>query len=99
VAKRGRLVLPLPLTEWLREVLAGSGVTCISLDSSIAAAAAELADLGRDPADRFIIAAALASHRRLLTPDRVITNCPELPGDLACPPRVPTGHATQAHQA
>ena len=80
LARRGRLVLPIPLAEWLAEALTGSGVTCISLDWQIAVAAAGLADIHRDPADRFIIATALTTGRQLLTLDSVIPSYPELIG-------------------
>jgi PIN domain nuclease of toxin-antitoxin system len=83
LAKRGRVLLPLPLAEWLPEALAGSGISCIAIDAQIAATAAGLSDIHRDPADRFIIATALATHRRLLTLDSVIPRCPELSGHMA----------------
>ena len=57
--------------------------TCLPLDSSMAARAAALADVHRDPADRFIIATALVTNRRLLTLDGVIPTYPELAGFLA----------------
>ncbi|MDH4481140.1 MAG: type II toxin-antitoxin system VapC family toxin [Rhodoferax sp.] len=83
LAKRGRLQLPLPLADWMSEALAGSGISCIPLDAQIATTAAELSDIHRDPADRFIIATALATRRRLLTLDSVIPHYPELQGHLA----------------
>ncbi len=83
LARRSRLMLPIPLADWLAEALAGSGVTCLSLDWQIAATAANLADIHRDPADRFIIATALTTGRRLLTLDGVIPSYPELTGLLA----------------
>lgn len=55
----------------------------IPLDASIAAAAAGLSDIHRDPADRFIMATALASGRRLVTLDSVIPTYPELAGHMA----------------
>lgn len=80
--KRGRLSLPVPLVPWLDAALSGSGIGCIPVTGSIAAAAAGLADVHRDPADRFIIATALASRRRLLTLDAAITKYPELVSQL-----------------
>ena len=83
LAKRGRLVLPFAIEQWLPAALQGSGITCIPLDGVIAASAANLADIHRDPADRFIIATALATQRRLLTLDSVIPKYPEIAGKLA----------------
>ena len=80
--KRGRLALPLSLADWLDEALQGSGVGCVELTGTIAAAAAQLSDIHRDPADRFIIATAVATKRRLMTLDHTIANYPELTGLL-----------------
>ena len=54
-----------------------------TIDSSIAAAAAGLSNIHRDPAYRFIIATALATRRRVLRLDSVISTYPELTGHLA----------------
>ena len=83
LAKRGRLVLPPPLSTWLQAALAGSEISCVPLTGLIAASAANLADLHRDPADRFIIATALSTQRRLLTLDSTISSYPELADLLA----------------
>ena len=83
LARRGRLLLPIPLAQWLPEALQGSGVGCIAIDQQIAASAANLTDVHRDPADRFIVATALVTQRQLLTLDSVIPNYPELSGWLA----------------
>ena len=81
--KCGRLVLPLPIEQRLPAALQGSGIACIPLDGLIAASAANLADVHRDPADRSIIATALATQRRLLNLDSVIPKYPEMAGKLA----------------
>ena len=78
-----RLVLPLPLATWLQAALAGSEISCVPLTGLIAASAANLADLHRDPADRSIISTALSTQRRLLTPDSTILSYPELADLLA----------------
>ncbi len=83
LVKRDRLMLPMPLATWLPEALAGSRISCIPIDNIIATLAANLSDIHRDPADRFIIATALATRRRLLTLDGLIPKYPELVGLLA----------------
>ena len=83
LVKRGRLILPMPIDEWLPAAREGSGVACLPLDGSTATRAAALADIHRDPADRFIIATAMVSNRRLLTLNSVIPTYPELAGLLA----------------
>jgi len=53
LAKRGRLVLDIPLKEWFHEALDQSDVVLLPLDGDIARIAAELPDHHRDPSDRF----------------------------------------------
>ncbi|MDP2787646.1 MAG: type II toxin-antitoxin system VapC family toxin [Pseudomonadota bacterium] len=78
--KRNRLELPLPLEAWLRVALDGSGILSVALTSRIAARAARLSDIHRDPADRFIIATALETGAKLLTFDTTIPLYPECAG-------------------
>ena len=83
LAKRGRVWLPMSVSEWMSEALQGSGVESLPLTCEAAALAAQLSDVHRDPADRFIAATALIHHRRLLTLDTVLPTYPELAGHLA----------------
>ena len=80
--KRNRLELPISLEEWLRFALDDSGIHSVSLTSHIAARAARLSDIHRDPADRFIIATALETGAKLLTFDTTIPLYPECAGIL-----------------
>lgn len=82
LAKRNRLMLPLPVNEWLQAALDESGVISLAITSKMASRAANLADIHRDPADRFIIATALETGAMLLTLDSVFKNYPELVGLL-----------------
>lgn len=65
--RRGRLELTLPAQEWFEAALQGSGIDCIAIDERIAATAAALTDIHRDPADRFIIATAIQTGRPIVT--------------------------------
>ncbi len=80
--KRGRIVLPLPIESWIEKALAGSGISCLAITSSIASRAATLPDIHRDPADRFIIATAIESNCRLVTLDATIAQYREPAGLL-----------------
>jgi PIN domain nuclease of toxin-antitoxin system len=82
LAKRGRLILPLPMREWLYAALQGSGVETIPLSSDIGVTAAELPDIHRDPADRFIIATALVFDCRLVSFDGQFAKYEGLKGKL-----------------
>lgn len=82
LAKRNRLMLPLPVNEWLQAALDESGVISLALTSQMASRAANLADIHRDPADRFIIATSIETGATLLTLDSVFKNYPELVGLL-----------------
>lgn len=82
LVKRNRLMLPLPVGEWLQAALDESGVASLPLTAKMASRAASLADIHRDPADRFIIATALETGATLLTLDSVFKNYLELIGLL-----------------
>jgi len=83
LVKRNRLMLPLPMDEWLQAALDESGVTSVSLTATMATRAAALADIHRDQADRFIIATAIETGATLLSLDSVFENYPELAGFLS----------------
>lgn len=69
LVKRKRIELPLPVREWLREALAPSGIESLPITAEIAAASAELPEHHKDPADRIIIATALAYNGKLASVD------------------------------
>lgn len=71
-AKKGLLLLPLPITEWFPLALTSHGLTEIPVTSKVLIRALALPDLHNDPADRIIIATALENHLALLTPDKQI---------------------------
>jgi PIN domain nuclease of toxin-antitoxin system len=65
---RGRLRLRTPVREWRNAVLAAGAVE-LPLDGNIALRALDLAGLHDDPADRFIVATAVAHEATLVTAD------------------------------
>jgi len=65
---KGRVKLPEPTAAFRRRTL-GLGVRECPLDGTVAIAAAELAGLHGDPADRFIAATALSLGATLMTGD------------------------------
>jgi PIN domain nuclease of toxin-antitoxin system len=69
--RRGRLELPKPPAVW-REDLIAAGLNELPLDGGISIAAAQLDSLHKDPADRFIVATAIAHDATLLTADASI---------------------------
>ncbi|HRQ59682.1 MAG TPA: type II toxin-antitoxin system VapC family toxin [Azoarcus taiwanensis] len=68
LVEKGRVVLPLAVEGW-RAGLLSAGLLEIPLDGRIALAAAALADLHRDPVDRFIAASAGVRNATLVTAD------------------------------
>lgn len=64
----GRIALPLAADVWRSELLA-AGVQEIPVDGRIAILSTELEGLHRDPADRFIVAAAIRHDALLITAD------------------------------
>ena len=71
VEKKG-LRLGRSTTDWMRRALSTPGIDLIPLEPLIAIAAAELAALHGDPADRILIATARARKCPLMTVDRRI---------------------------
>jgi PIN domain nuclease of toxin-antitoxin system len=61
--------LPLATTEWLKKALEPAGIACLPVTCEIGAIAAALPEHHRDPADRIIIATALAHDAKLLSLD------------------------------
>lgn len=68
LAQRGRIVLPLPATEWRSDLLQ-AGLREIALEGRIAILASQLEIIHRDPADRFIVATSLQHQAALITAD------------------------------
>ena len=65
---RRRLQLPSPVRAWREPVLAAGAIE-LPLDGAVAVRALDLAGLHDDPADRFIVATALAHEAMLMTAD------------------------------
>lgn len=82
LASRGKLELPLPVSEWLTEALANSGVESLPVTCEIANRAVTLSEIHRDPADRIIIATALVHDAKLASLDSVFPNYQELQNRL-----------------
>lgn len=82
LARQGRAQLPLPIEAWLSAALAESGIESLPLTTEIAALAASLPLIHRDPADRFIIATALYWRLPLVSFDEQFRLYPELAGLL-----------------
>jgi PIN domain nuclease of toxin-antitoxin system len=68
---KGRLSLGRPALEWLEQSLSGSRMILVPIDPTIATLAATLPAHG-DPADRLIVATALAHDALLVTKDQAI---------------------------
>lgn len=78
LVNRGKLELPLPVTEWLKEALVESGVESLPVTCEIANRAVLLPEIHRDPADRIIIATALVYNAKLASMDTVFPDYQEL---------------------
>lgn len=75
LVQRGRIVLPLPATEWRSELLQ-AGLREIVMEGRIGILATQLENMHRDPADRFIIATALQNQATLVTADENVLAWP-----------------------
>lgn len=79
LVQRLRVTVRLPMEAWRRDLL-GSGLYEVEIDGRIGVLAAQLEQLHRDPADRFIVASAVDLGARLITADQRIL---AWPGQLA----------------
>lgn len=68
-AADGKLKLPIPIQEWFKDVIEQHSLTLLQLDLELCIAAAHLPDIHKDPADRFIIAAAKLNDWPVVTAD------------------------------
>lgn len=68
---RGRIILPLAPERWRHSVLA-TGIEELPLDGLTAITAVEIDGFHADPADRFLVAAAITHDAALLTADEKI---------------------------
>lgn len=75
LARRGRISLQQDPSRWRLDWLQ-AGLQEIALDGALALAAVPLEALHADPADRFIVATAMAHGATLLTADRAILAWP-----------------------
>ena len=73
----GRLKLPLPPAEWLRQVCERRGIIELPVHFGPAGESALLPSLHKDPFDRLIIATALSQNLTIVTSDKMI---PQYPG-------------------
>lgn len=71
-AKRGKLVLPIPIEELVRRLEQGGVVELVPVDAAIWLRSLSLAWEHSDPADRVIVATALTRGVPLLTKDEAI---------------------------
>lgn len=77
-SRNGKIVLPLPASEWYREVCAFHGVHELAVTGDIAAASVMLPQLHSDPCDRIIIATAQIHSMAIITRDALICKYPDV---------------------
>ncbi len=81
LVRHGRIVLKLPVTDWLNQVEA-IGVAVIPVSRTIAECAVALPEHHKDPADRIIIATAIEHQAQLVSIDGQFPAYQELSGLL-----------------
>ena len=77
--KRGKLVLPLSVEELARRIERGAVLELLPVDTATWLRALDLPWEHRDPADRIIVATALAKQVPVLTKDEVMHAFPGVP--------------------
>jgi PIN domain nuclease of toxin-antitoxin system len=76
--RRGKMSLPLEVGEWFKALSRRYGLIDLSVSASIAAVAAELPDIHRDPFDRLIIATACVRRLPIVSADKIIPRYSEV---------------------
>lgn len=71
--RSGKLLLPVPPSEWMTAVLKHHNVSVIPLNLEINIKSTELPLIHKDPCDRFIIATALLYSYPVITTDKRFT--------------------------
>jgi PIN domain nuclease of toxin-antitoxin system len=74
LAERNRLILPLPINQWLEGALAYPGVQLLNLTLPIVVDSTQLSGFHSDPFDQIIVATARSYGCPLLTVDAKILN-------------------------
>jgi PIN domain nuclease of toxin-antitoxin system len=74
--RKGRIELPEPPDRWYESVRRHHGLDELPITGRIAARAAMLPLLHKDPCDRMIVAAALESNLRIVTADLTLADYP-----------------------
>ena len=79
LVERGRLTLPCPVFDWLRQALSYPGIRLIELSPRICVESAQLpGKFHRDPADQIIVATARILDAALVTVDGKILKYPQV---------------------
>lgn len=79
LVEHGRLVLPIPVEQWLNQALSYPGVQLLDLTPRIVVESTQLpAGFHRDPADQMIVATARVHNCTLMTVDEKILNAPHV---------------------
>lgn len=72
LAAKGRIVLSVPLGEWMRKALSQSGLQLLPLTPEVSVESVQLTGFHGDPADRILVATARLEDLTLATRDRRI---------------------------
>jgi len=78
LVKKGKLELPFNVNEWIFEATLKSNIVSLPITCEIAQLSVSLTDIHRDPADRIIIATAIAYQAKLASIDSIFPNYSEL---------------------
>lgn len=76
--KKGKLALPMPARDWLREAFVAYGLVELPVTAEIAALAPGVSVPHADPCDRIIIATAQLHGLQVVTSDHLIAACPDV---------------------
>lgn len=69
LASHKRIILEIPVQEWITQATENAGIICLPVSCKIAKLAAELPEHHKDPQDRIVIATAISSASQIISAD------------------------------
>lgn len=79
LVQRNRLVLPVPLEQWMDQALGYPGIQVLDLSPRVAVESVQLpGEFHQDPADQLIVATARLHNVPLVTADKLILKYPHV---------------------
>jgi PIN domain nuclease of toxin-antitoxin system len=78
LASHKRIILEIPVQEWITQATENAGIVCLPVSCKIAQHAATLPEHHKDPQDRIIIATAISNTSQIISADNQFAEYEEI---------------------